>query len=122
MKISISAVSKIPIYEQITNQIREQVLSGQLLAGAQLHSIRELARELKVGIITAKRAYDDLCEEGMLISRPGKGVFVAELDIKDVQNAHKDLILEQLQDIKHYADSIGMGQEELTALLKSLYL
>lgn len=121
MRINISPVSKFPIYEQIENQIREQILTGQLTQGTQLPSIRELARELKVGVITAKRAYDDLCEEDMLISRPGKGVFVADLDIKMVQETHRTLLMEQLTDIKNYADSIGIGKEELTELLNRLY-
>lgn len=121
MRINISPVSKFPIYEQIENQIREQILTGQLTQGTQLPSIRELARELKVGVITAKRAYDDLCEEDMLISRPGKGVFVADLDLKMVQETHRTLLIEQLTDIKNYADSIGIGKEELTELLNRLY-
>lgn len=69
LRLIISPVSKLPIYEQIENQIREQILTGQLVPGIQLPSIRELARELKVGVITAKRAYDDLCQEEVLISR-----------------------------------------------------
>lgn len=121
MRIKISPVSQLPIYEQIENQIREEVLEGRLLPGTQLPSIRALARELKVGVITSKRAYDDLCEEGMLISRAGIGVFVAQLDYKKIQEKHRELLIEQLADVKNYADSIGVGEEELTKLLKLVY-
>ncbi len=121
MRINISPVSKLPIYEQIENQIREQILSGELKPNTQLPSIRELARELKVGVITSKRAYDDLCEEGMLISRQGKGVFVAELDCESIQETQKKLLLEQLCDIKNYADSIGISKDELAEMIKGLY-
>lgn len=121
MRINISPVSKIPIYEQIENQIREQILRDELKPGTQLPSIRELARELKVGVITSKRAYDDLCEEGMLISRQGKGVFVAELDCESIQETQKKLLMEQLEDIKNYGDRIGIGQDELVEMLKELY-
>jgi GntR family transcriptional regulator len=120
MNIKISAVSQIPIYEQIENQIREEILCGKLLPDTQLPSIRALARELKVGVITSKRAYDDLCEEGMLISRAGIGVFVAQIDREMVQNTHIKMLKEQLTDLKDYAESIGVEKEELINLLKSI--
>lgn len=121
MRINISPVSQLPIYEQIENQIREEILEGKLAPGTQLPSIRALARELKVGVITSKRAYDDLCEEGMLISRAGIGVFVAQLDCKRIQETHRGLLIEQLTDVRNYADSIGVGKEELTKLLELVY-
>ncbi len=121
MRINISPVSQLPIYEQIENQIREEILEGKLVPGTQLPSIRALARQLKVGVITSKRAYDDLCEEGMLISRAGIGVFVAQLDCKKIQEAHRELLIEQLADVKNYADSIGVGKQELTKLLELVY-
>ncbi|MGN0824503.1 MAG: GntR family transcriptional regulator [Candidatus Coproplasma sp.] len=68
-----------PIYEQIKGQIKEQILSGSLSPNQMLPSIRTLAKELKVGIITAKRAYDDLAAEGFTYSVQGKGVFVANI-------------------------------------------
>ncbi|MGN0806632.1 MAG: GntR family transcriptional regulator [Candidatus Coproplasma sp.] len=68
-----------PIYEQIKGQIKEQILSGSLYPNQMLPSIRTLAKELKVGIITAKRAYDDLAAEGFTYSVQGKGVFVANI-------------------------------------------
>lgn len=121
MNIVISIVSETPIYEQIKNQIREKVLSGELAPGTMLPSIRSMARELKVGVITTKRAYEDLCEEGVLISQPGKGVFVAKLDYDSVRNKHMELIKEQLSDIKTYADGVGIGREEIDKILDELY-
>ncbi|MGN0817831.1 MAG: GntR family transcriptional regulator, partial [Candidatus Coproplasma sp.] len=68
-----------PIYEQIKGQIKEQILSGSLAPNSMLPSIRTLAKELKVGIITAKRAYDELTSEGFAYAVQGKGVFVANI-------------------------------------------
>ncbi|NLL04677.1 MAG: GntR family transcriptional regulator [Clostridiaceae bacterium] len=121
MNILISVVSQIPIYEQIKNQIREQVLSGVLMPDTQLPSIRAMARELKVGVITTKRAYEDLCEEGILVSQPGKGVFVARLDHDCIRRKHLELIKEQLSDIKSYADSVNIGKEDIDRILSELY-
>lgn len=77
MYVNISYESGEPIYEQIKTQIRGQIIGGKLKEGEMLPSIRTLAKELKIGIITAKRAYDDLCAEGFLYSVQGKGVFVS---------------------------------------------
>lgn len=121
MNIIISIVSETPIYEQIKNQIREKVLSGELAPGTMLTSMRSMARELKVGVITTKRAYDDLCEEGILISQPGKGVFVANLDYKVVRKKHLDLLKEQLSDVKTYADGADISREEIDKILDDLY-
>jgi len=72
--------SDIPIYSQVEEQIREQILSGALPEGAQLPSIRQLARDLKISVVTTTRVYNDLIEEGFLTSVAGKGCFVAPRD------------------------------------------
>lgn len=120
MKLAISPISKVPIYEQIKNQIKVEILDGILLPGTQLPSIRALARELNVGVITVKRAYDDLCEEEILISRPGVGIFTAEFDARKIRNIYRGLLTEQLTDIKRYAESIGVSKDELVELLKEI--
>lgn len=120
MKLAISPISQVPIYEQIKNQIKEEILNGTLAAGTQLPSIRALARELKVGVITVKRAYDDLCEEEILISRAGVGIFAAEFDAQKLKGIYRGLLTEQLMDIKRYAQSIGVGKSELIELLKEI--
>ncbi|NLD48902.1 MAG: GntR family transcriptional regulator, partial [Clostridiaceae bacterium] len=97
------------------------ILSGELASGTMLPSIRSMARELKVGVITTKRAYEDLCEEGVLISQPGKGIFVAKLDYDSVRKKHLELIRDQISDIKTYADSVGVSREEIDKILDELY-
>ena len=77
MDIIISNSSGKPIYEQIANQIKEQIMAGSLQAGDALPSMRLLARELRISVITTKRAYEELERDGFLESVPGKGCFVA---------------------------------------------
>ncbi len=76
MKIVIKNKSELPIYEQIEQQIKAQILDGTIAENAQLPSIRQLARDLKISIITTTRAYNDLADEGFVISVAGKGYFV----------------------------------------------
>ncbi|MBR7038839.1 MAG: GntR family transcriptional regulator [Oscillospiraceae bacterium] len=77
MKIIIKNRSELPIYEQVEQQIKTQILDGTLAENEQLPSIRQLARNLKISIITTTRAYNDLADEGFLVSVAGKGFFVA---------------------------------------------
>lgn len=77
MKIIIKNKSELPIYEQIEQQIKTQILDGTLIANEQLPSIRQLARDLKISVITTTRVYNDLSDEGFIISVVGKGYFVA---------------------------------------------
>ena len=78
MEILISNASGLPIYEQITTQIKQKILSGELAAGEALPSIRALAKDLRISVITTKRAYDELEREGLVCTVAGKGCFVAQ--------------------------------------------
>ena len=94
--------TQVPIYEQVENQIRQSVLSGELSANEMLPSIRRMAKELGIGIITVKRAYDDLCQEGLLVSIQGRGVFVAEINAKQEKAARLEQLTQKLQEIKTF--------------------
>ncbi len=77
MKIIVKNKSDLPIYEQIEEQIKAQILSGEAEENEQLPSIRQLARDLKISVITTTRVYNDLADEGFIVSVAGKGYFVA---------------------------------------------
>lgn len=121
MKLIVSSLSQIPIYEQIKQQIKEQVFSGALKSGEQLPSIRMLAKELKVGVITSKRAYDDLCEEGVLVSHQGKGIFVAEVSAESVKDNHLQLVEEHLRDAVSLAKQYSISETEVRSALEKIY-
>jgi Predicted transcriptional regulators len=77
MNIIISNISRDPIYEQITNQVKDNIVRGNISAGELLPSIRNLAKELKISVITTKRAYEELEREGFIETVPGKGSYVS---------------------------------------------
>ena len=103
MQLIISYESGEPIYEQIKKQIRGMILSGELMEGAMLPSIRMLAKEISVGIITAKRAYDDLCNEGFCYSLQGKGVFVASVNKEMAESYSVKELRTKVREIKAFA-------------------
>ena len=121
MNILISALSQTPIYEQLKNQIKELVLKGQLKPQEQLPSIRLMAKDLKVGIITVKRAYEDLAKEGIIINLQGRGCFVAEIDRAKIKTIHLSMLRERLIEIKEFADTTDISSMEILNLLNEIY-
>lgn len=121
MDILISNSSDKPIYEQITSQIKALIISGELAAGEPLPSIRHMARELRVSVITTKRAYADLERDGFIETIPGKGSFVAARNmalIREEQLKEAEALLAQAVDI---AKRSGISLDELIEMLTLLY-
>lgn len=119
MRIVISSSSGEPIYEQIKKQIVSQIASGALSPGEALPSIRFTAKELGVGIITVKRAYDDLCAGGWCYSLQGKGVFVSPRKTEAEKKFYEEL-KERLRDIASYAAESGVGVDKLIDILNEI--
>jgi GntR family transcriptional regulator len=121
MKIILSNSSKIPIYQQIIDQIKKQVIDGTLKEGDALPSIRSLARDLKVSVITSKRAYEELEKDGFIYSLVGKGSFVAEVT-EQLDDADKlSAITEKFRDIVQESKESNMTRDELIAIIDILY-
>lgn len=121
MNILISTLSQTPIYEQIQNQIKEMVLSGKLEANTQLPSIRLMAKDLKVGIITVKRAYEELEKEGIVVNLQGRGCFVADINRDKIKEIHIEMLRERLLEIKEFADTTSISIEEIQKVLNEIY-
>ncbi|MEK5185342.1 GntR family transcriptional regulator [Solibacillus sp. FSL R5-0691] len=121
MQIIISNTSKEPIYEQITNQIKSAILSGELQEGAAIPSMRNLAKELQISVITTKRAYEELEKAGFIYSIVGKGSFVAEQNLEVIKEKKLKVIEEQMSSVIMNSKEIGLSLEELQDLLKILY-
>lgn len=121
MKIIIKNGSPVPIYEQISNAIRDEILKENLKAGEKLPSVRVLARELSISILTVKKAYDELENEGFIESRQGLGTFVGKEDpnlkLEEKQKKLEEALLEAIRISK----DIGMGKTDLRELLAYLY-
>ncbi len=121
ININISNSSSVPLYEQIQIQIKSQILNGQLKAGDGLPSIRSLAKELKVSIITIKRAYEELEKDGYLETVTGKGSFVASQNKERLKEVAMYEVESKLEEIIRQAKSVGMRLEEGLEIFKSLY-
>ena len=120
MKIIISNDSGLPIYEQIKNQIKAQIVAGELRADEALPGMRTLASDLKVSVITTKRAYNDLEQEGYIYSMPGKGSFVKKLNEEVVRENALAEIEKYFTDAMAVAKASGIGIDELQEILKTL--
>ena len=121
MNILISNANNQPIYEQIYTQIRNQILSGALAPGEALPSIRALAKDLRVSVITTKRAYEELEKAGYVYTVPAKGSYVAEKNTQLVREAYLTQIEDHLQKIFPLADGCGLGEEGLVEMLRLLW-
>ncbi|MFC9539094.1 GntR family transcriptional regulator [Lysinibacillus sp. NPDC056959] len=120
MQIIISNSSKEPIYEQITNQIKSLILTGDLLEGTALPSMRQLAKDLQISVITTKRAYEELEKAGFIYSIVGKGSFIAEQNLEVIKEKKLKVIEEQLSAVIKNSREIGMSLHELQELLSIL--
>lgn len=120
MEIIISNSSDKPIYEQISSQIKSAVLSGELATGQALPSIRSLANDLHVSVITTKRAYSDLEALGFIETRQGKGSFVAGGNIELLREEQLRQIESLLQGALNNAESAGVSLDELHDILNTL--
>ena len=121
MDFYISHSSNKPIYEHIMAQIKSQILSGVLKEGDALPSIRVLARELRISVITTKRAYDELEHEGLLHSVAGKGTFVAAANPQLLREEKMRQLEDLLQKAVDSAKEHGFSLEELTRILTLIY-
>ena len=119
MKLIIKNKSELPIYEQLEAQIKAQILDGTLSEDEQLPSIRALARDLKISVITTTRVYNDLADEGFIISVVGKGYFVAPRNNDLLRERMLFEMEEGLQRAVENGRNAGLGDEEIIAALKS---
>jgi len=121
MRIIISNSSKEPIYEQIKRQIKESILKGELQENQPLPSIRQLAKELQVSVITTKRAYDDLEREGFIVSVVGKGSFVAGKNRELLREMRLRWVEERLAEVVAESKAVGVTLKELIDMVRLLY-
>ena len=121
MKIIIQPQGTLAIYEQIVNQLKNAIVTGELKAGEALPSIRALAGELQVSVITTKRAYEELEKEGLLRSVAGKGFYVCEYNTDYLREKQLMMIEERLAELIAEAKSAGLSSEEFVEMAETLY-
>ena len=121
MQIIISNTSGKPIYEQIVTQIKQLILTNALQAGEALPSMRLLAKDLQISVITTKRAYEELEREGFIETVMGKGSFVARKNENFIKEEQLRIVETHLQQAVVLAKQCGLAEEELSQLLHLLY-
>ena len=121
MQIIISNSSKEPIYEQIYAQIKKLILNGELQEGQSLPSMRQLAKELEISVITTKRAYEELEKNGFIYSIVGKGSFISEQNMELVKERKMKAIEEKLVVAIQNSKEMGISLAELKEMLTLLY-
>ncbi|SDT37784.1 GntR family transcriptional regulator [Paenibacillaceae bacterium GAS479] len=121
MNIAISNTSDKPIYQQLFEQISAQIFKGELENGYSLPPIRLAATELRVSIITVKKAWEELERHGLIYTVTGKGCFVANLSLDEMLQKRNEMVMKQMVIDASYYKSIGLTIEEVFELLKEVY-
>ena len=121
MEIILSSASEKPIYEQITSQIKETIMTGELKPGEAHPSMRKLAKDLHVSVITTQRAYDDLSKDGFIVTIPAKGTFVSTQNQEFIREENLRRIEGLLSDAARLGRENGLSLEELEKTLELVY-
>lgn len=120
MRLFIDNRSGVPIYDQIYTQIKSQIISGELEEDAPLPSIRNLAKDLRISVITTKRAYEELERSGFIYTVAGKGCFVADKNIDAVRESVMVEIEKHLEEALKLAGECGLTKEQLKIMIDTL--
>lgn len=120
MYIILNNSSMIPIYEQLMEQVKNQIISGELGEGTPLPSVRALSSELKISALTVKKAYDRLEEEGFVTTVHGKGTYVSETDKDLAIEARKKLVEDDFSKTIDKAKAIGMSDDDIRDIIEIL--
>ena len=121
MKLIISSVSGEPIYEQIKNQIRSAIMSGELMAGEALPSLRKLAKELRVSVLTVTRAYNELADEGLVENMQGKGTFVLAHGNELMKERARERIMDVFRQTVTAAKAADISLLDLLGMFEKAY-
>ena len=120
MLLNLTDLSDEPLQSQIIRQVRAKILAGNLEAGTSIPSIRALAKNQKVSVITVQRAYESLMREGLIHSRRGKGFFVSELKEADKKELAKQKLLEELERPVLAGAAEGLGKKDIIAIVEEI--
>lgn len=121
MNINIQSKSSVPIYEQIKNQIKDSIIAGEMKEGEPVPSIRNLARDLKISVITTKRAYEELEKEGLIYSVAGKGFYVDNPDTGYLTEKKVQGLEEQLDAVLRLCKDAQLSKEEVKDMVDILW-
>ena len=118
MKIIINSSSMVPIYEQIVDQVKAQIISGELKEDDNLPSVRTLSKELRISALTVKKAYDSLEQEGFTVTIHGKGTYVAAANKEMMMEEYRREVEEKLTEVIRKAKRYGLPEEDIREMLE----
>lgn len=118
MKIIINSSSMVPIYEQIVDQVKAQIISGELKEDDNLPSVRTLSKELRISALTVKKAYDSLEQEGFTFTIHGKGTYVAAANKEMMMEEYRREVEEELTEVIRKAKRYGLSEEDIREMLE----
>ena len=118
MKIIINSSSMVPIYEQIVDQVKAQIISGELKEDDNLPSVRTLSKELRISALTVKKAYDSLEQEGFTVTIHGKGTYVAAANKEMMMGEYRREVEEELTEVIRKAKRYGLPEEDIREMLE----
>lgn len=121
MKILISNVSDKPLYQQIKEQIKDSIFKGEIVEGNQLPSIRNFATDLNVSVLTIRRVYDELEQEGFVTSQVGIGTFISAGNLELLRDSKRRIVEQKMQDLIQTAKTLKIPKEELNSMMDILY-
>ena len=121
MKIIVSNASNIPLYQQIEEQIKEAIFVGELKDGDVLPSIRNLANDIQVSVLTIRRVYDELEKEGFIICHVGVGSFISAKNLDILRDSKRRKVEQKMLDMIQQAKQLGISKDELHSIMDILY-
>ena len=121
LKILISNTSDKPLYQQIKGQIIDSILRGEIIEGDPLPSIRSFANDIKVSVLTIRRVYDELEQEGFTTSQVGIGTFVSTGNIELLRDSKRHIVELKMQELIDTAKNLNISRAELNAMMDILY-
>lgn len=121
MNIVISNTSNLAIYEQIVAQIKDAIINKEILANEPLPSIRSLARDLQISVITTSRAYEVLASEGLVYSQPGKGYYISKSQTNMLMEKRLQTIEIQMMELINQCKNAELSKEDMIAMINLLY-
>jgi|WetSurSiteA1Bulk_404760.scaffolds.fasta_scaffold14661_3 GntR family transcriptional regulator len=121
LTVVIAHQSEEPIYEQIKRQFRQSIMTGLMQEGDSLPSLRQLAKELRVSVVTINRAYEDLEKEGFIVTAAGRGAFVAKVSKESLKDKKLKLVEEKLMESIELAESYGISRADFIKMIDLLF-
>ena len=118
MKIIINSSSMVPIYEQIVDQVKAQIISGELKEDDNLPSVRTLSKELRISALTVKKAYDSLVQERFTVTIHGKGTYMAAANKEMMMEEYRREVEEELTEVIRKAKRYGLSEEDIREMLE----